>query len=75
VEAHKSSILLLLTEIGVPGRCRDCGGAIFWVRHRTGDVCRYTPYGQNHSRDCEKLESHDLEARIDENDVTGDSAS
>jgi len=52
VDAHKSTILLLLTEIGVPGRCRLCGSAVFWVRHRTGKTIQYTPYGQNHNGDC-----------------------
>jgi len=38
IAAHKSNVLLLLTEVGVPGRCRLCGAAIFWVRHRSGRV-------------------------------------
>jgi hypothetical protein len=52
VDAHKANTLLLLTEIGVPGRCRVCASAIFWVRHRSGTVVQYTPYGQDHAVDC-----------------------
>ena len=50
--ALHEAVLQLLQQIAAPGRCKGCGCAIFWVKHRNGKAVPYTPYGQNHFIDC-----------------------
>lgn len=55
-EELRSRILVLLKQIGTPGRCRACGATIYWVQHLNKRWAPYTELGLNHFADCPKRE-------------------
>jgi hypothetical protein len=53
IEEQRAATLALLKAVGDEGRCKGCGAAIYWIKHRNG---RRAPYeastGRNHFIGC-----------------------